>query len=57
MNMLDVKLYSLKEVAAILKVTERTAHTYIKSGRLKGQKIAGKWQITESNLRKFINAE
>jgi excisionase family DNA binding protein len=55
--MLDIKIYSMKEVSQILKVTERTLYTYIKDGKLKVQKIGGKWIITEENLKKFIKAE
>ena len=47
----------MREVSEILKVTERTLYNYIKEGRLKVQKIGGKWIITEENLRKFIKAE
>jgi excisionase family DNA binding protein len=56
-TMTEIKLYSLKELATLLSVTERTLHNYIKSGKMKGQKIGGKWQISESNLRKFVNGE
>ena len=55
--MTEIKLYSLKELATLLSVTQRTLQTYIKDGKLKGQKIGGKWQISESNLRKFVNGE
>ena len=55
--MLDIKIYSMREVSEILKVTERTLYNYIKEGRVKVQKIGGKWIITEENLRKFIKAE
>lgn len=55
--MTEIKLYSLKELATLLSVTERTLHNYIKNGKMKGQKIGGKWQISESNLRKFVNGE
>ena len=52
--MTEIKLYSLKELATLLSVTERTLHNYIKSGKMKGQKIGGKWQISETNLQKFL---
>ena len=52
-----INMYTLKDLAAQLKVTERTMHTYIKNGKLKGQKIGGRWQISESNLHKFLNGE
>lgn len=52
-----MKLYNLKEVAELLSVTERTLHNYIKDGRLKGQKIGGRWKISETNLKRFIDGE
>jgi len=52
-----IKMYTLKDLAAQLNVTERTMHSYIKDGKLKGQKIGGRWQISESNLHKFLNGE
>lgn len=51
----SLPLYTLKELAQLLEVTERTLHTYIKTGKLKGVKIGGKWKVTEENLQKFIN--
>jgi predicted transcriptional regulator len=39
-----IKMYTLKDLAAQLNVTERTMHNYIKNGKLKGQKIVGKYQ-------------
>lgn len=55
--MTDIKLYNLKDIAELLKVTERTLLTYLKEGKLKGQKIGGKWIITEENLKNFINGK
>lgn len=53
----DLKLYSLQELAKLLEVSERTLHNYIKSGKIKGVKIGGKWKFTEESLKKFINGE
>lgn len=53
----DIKIYSMNEVAKILKVSKRTIYDYIKSGELKVKKIGGKWIITEENLKKFIETE
>ena len=50
-------MYTLKDLAKILNLTERTMHNYIKSGKLKGQKIGGKWQISETNLTKLLKGE
>lgn len=52
--MTSLKLYTLKEVAELLHVTERTLLSYIKSGKLPAKKIGGKWQVTESELNTFI---
>lgn len=51
------KTYSLDETAAILKVSRRTLQDYIKTGRIKAQKIGGHWRISEKNLQRFIDAE
>lgn len=54
---LGVVLYNLAEVAAILKISERTAYQYIKDGKLKAQKIGTHWKISEGNLKAFLNGE
>lgn len=53
----DISLYTLTELETVLGVTHRTLQSYIKSGRLKGVKLGGKWRVTEENLRKFLNGE
>ncbi|MBT3690153.1 helix-turn-helix domain-containing protein [bacterium] len=49
-----MKLYTLQEVAKILKVSEKSVYRYIKSGKLKATKI-GQWRIKEEDLNKLIN--
>lgn len=51
----DLKIYTKKEVADILGVSERTVWNYIKAGRLKAVKIGGKWKVSDENLKKFVN--
>ncbi len=53
MLMTKEKLLTLKEVAEILRVSERSVTRYIESGRLKASKI-GQWRISEKDLQKFI---
>ena len=53
----DLKIYTLVEVAEMLQVTRRTLYNYIKDGRLKGNKVIGKWIITEEQLRDFIEGK
>lgn len=50
----DLKIYTLEEVAEMLQVTRRTLYNYLKDGRLKGNKVVGKWIITEEQLKDFI---
>lgn len=56
-TVLGVTVYTAKEAAALLHVTERTVRTYLTKGRLKGQKIGGYWAITEGNIKDFLNGE
>lgn len=51
----DLTLYTVKEVAIILKVTYRTVWSYIKNGKLKAGKIGREWKVAESDLREFVN--
>ncbi len=53
----DLKIYTLVEVAEMLQVTRRTLYNYLKDGRLKGNKVIGKWIITEEQLKDFIEGK
>lgn len=48
------KLFTLKETAKILRVSERTIMRYLKSGKLKASKV-GKWRIKQSDLNIFLD--
>lgn len=50
----DIKVYTLKEVEAILKVTQRTLYNYIKGGQLKAVKMGRQWRVTEDSLKEFL---
>lgn len=56
-EVLGVKLYSTEETAELLGVTERTVRTYIKAGKLQGVKVAGSWEISEENIKDFLNGK
>lgn len=47
------KLYNLKEVAKLLRVSERSIFRYIHSGKLQATKI-GYWRVSESGIKKFL---
>lgn len=50
---MTIKLLNVKEVAKLLRVSERTVFRYIHSGKLKAAKI-GYWRITEEDVNTFI---
>jgi len=47
------KLLTIKEVAEILRVSERSVNRYIEAGKLKASKI-GQWRIKQSDLDEFL---
>ncbi len=47
------KLLTIREVAKILRVSERSVNRYIEAGRLKASKI-GQWRIKQSDLNEFL---
>lgn len=53
----SLKHYSLKEVAELMKVSERTLHNYIKFGRLKAVKFGGRWKVAESTLEQIAHGK
>jgi len=52
-----LKLYSVDEVAEMLKSTKPTIRAYFREGKIKGRKIIGKWYITEDNLKKYLSGD
>ena len=51
------KLLTVKEVAKILRVSEKTIFRYIKAGELKGFKVkkGGHWRVKVSDLNKLTS--
>ena len=50
-----MKIYTIKEIAKILKVTERQVFRYLASGKIEGSK-QGKWRFTDEDVRAFLSA-
>jgi excisionase family DNA binding protein len=46
-------LYSIKEVAAFLKVTERTVRRWIHEGLITAYRFGRQWRITHSDFQAF----
>ena len=55
--MSEITVYTLDEVADILKVTKRTLYTYVKEGKLPAVKMGKYWRITHENLQAFISKD
>ena len=53
--MTDIKVYTLDEVADILKVSRRTLYTYIKEGKLPAVKMGKYWRVSQDALEAFIS--
>ena len=50
-------MYSLKDVALITGLTERTIRNYLSMGVLSGKKTDGVWHFTEEEIQAFLNHE
>jgi len=53
--MAEIKVYTLEEVADILKVTRRTLYSYVKEGKLQAVKMGKYWRVSEQSLQNFIS--
>ena len=53
--MADIRVYTLDEVADIMKVTKRTLYNYIKAGTLHAVKMGKYWRVSEESLQAFIS--
>ena len=53
--MADIKVFTLDEVAGILKVTKRTLYNYVKEGKLPAVKMGKYWRVTEDSLQAFLS--
>lgn len=53
--MAEIKVYTLDEVADILKVTKRTLYNHVKAGKLSAVKMGKYWRVSEESLQAFIS--
>lgn len=47
-------VYTLDEVAGMLKVTKRTLYNYIRAGKLKAVKIGKYWRVTSAAIEELF---
>lgn len=51
------QILTLKEVAAYLKLAEKTAYRLVNEGKLPGFKIGGSWRFKREDLETWIEAK
>ena len=49
-----ITVYTVKEVAKILKVSERTTFQLLYDGKIKATKVGGRWRILEEDVLNFM---
>lgn len=50
----ETKLYTLQEVADVLRVSRQTIYNYVTAKRLKATKLAKEYRVTEEDLQDFM---
>lgn len=50
----NLTLYSVEELASLFGVQRNTVRNLLKSGALRGRKLARKWYVTEENLQAYF---
>jgi len=50
----DLELFDVEDLAKILDIQKLTIRRMLKSGKLKGRKLAKKWYVTGEALREYF---
>ena len=53
-NIDPLRFLTIKEAAAILQISERTAHRMLQRKKLPAFKVGGQWRLRESELAKYL---
>jgi excisionase family DNA binding protein len=51
------QIFTIKEVAAYLKLTEKTAYRLVGEGKLPGFKVGGSWRFKLDDLETWIEEQ
>ncbi|MGL5369986.1 MAG: methylation-associated defense system helix-turn-helix domain-containing protein MAD1 [Plesiomonas shigelloides] len=54
---MDDQILTLKEVAAYLRLAEKTAYRLASEGKLPGFKVGGSWRFKKDDLEKWIESQ
>lgn len=55
--MVDDEILTLKEVATLLKVAEKTTYTMAQRGELPGFKVGGQWRFRRADIESWIDRQ
>lgn len=55
--MADAEILNIREVAALLRVADKTAYTLSQSGDLPGFKVGGQWRFRRRDIEAWIDAQ
>lgn len=55
--MIEDRLYTLKELAQLTKLTDRTLRNYLANNILKGTKVGGQWRFNKEQVRSLFSNE
>lgn len=50
----DIKLYTLQEVADILRVSRQTVYNWLTAGKMHAKKYGKEYRVTEAELQELI---
>ena len=50
----DLKLYPVEELATLLNIQESTVRKILREGRIPGRKLAKRWYVSEDSLRAYF---
>jgi excisionase family DNA binding protein len=56
-NAMNDQILTLKEVAAYLKLAEKTAYKLAAEGKLPGFKVGGSWRFKSSDIESWIEEQ
>lgn len=52
-----IRVYTVQELANLLRLTPQTVRRFLKEGRIPARKVGGKWLVTEEALRAYLEGE
>ncbi len=55
--MADDEILTIREVASLLKIGEKTTYTMAQSGQLPGFKVRGQWRFRRADIDRWISRQ